>query len=122
MGRYLYATVNDIESGVAQWSNHKKNDENGTPIWYHREKARYLHDLNTGATSNNDELQELRARLDHEIEMKMTALDKVHKMRDQMIALNVEHVNVVKTKDAEIKGLKAIVAKYESSGHGESQE
>lgn len=116
-GRQLLARVNDIESGVAQWSTVRLQNEDGTPIWYHGEKAKLLNSINKVVESNGSEVEELKRQLEHETEMKEMALNKITTFSDELCRLNNKYLDKLEENERIIGELRAKLAKYELSGH-----
>lgn len=121
-GRQLIAKVNDVESGLAQWSTLQFNDEDGNPLYFHGEKVKLLNSINRGLDAKEAEVQELKEQLENERELKAVALNKISKFQDEVYKLNRK----LAKKNEEIEELRDLVVSLnlklgicESNNHSE---
>ena len=121
-GRQLIAKVNDLESGLAQWSTIQFHDEDGNPLYFHGEKVKLMNSINRGIETKEAEIQELHEQLEEERELKARALSQVSTFQDEIYKLNRKLAH----KDEEIEELRDLVIDLnlkmglnESNVHGE---
>ncbi|RNA10964.1 hypothetical protein BpHYR1_010313, partial [Brachionus plicatilis] len=111
-GRKLLAKMNDIESGAAQWSKKTAVDQDGKPIWYHAEKAKYLERTNHTMETQERLIVHVERRFREEQEGRRDAEARLRQTVDE---LNKAKETIRQLEDT-VKSLQEVLEVYETSG------